>query len=411
MLFIALLLAAVAAAVLWRNVRDEAPVDDEAPAAPVPALAARGEYLARAGNCIGCHTARGGAPFAGGRAIDTPFGKVYSSNLTPDSDTGLGRWTPGHFWRALHNGRSRDGRLLYPAFPYPDYTEVTREDADAIYAYLRGIPPVRQAARMHELRFPYNTQAALAVWRALFFRAGTYRSEAAQSAEWNRGAYLVRGLGHCAACHAGRNWLGGTKGGSDAAPGGALLPMQHWYAPPLTSHVLDNADTVVQLLKTGRTPRRSVLGPMAEVVFNSTQYLRDADLRAMVVYLRSLPPPPEAPREAPEVDAALLQQGRGLYKDHCAGCHGEQGQGAAGGVYPALAGNRVVAMANAANVLQVIISGGFPPATAGNPRPYGMPPFGQALDDGEIAAVATYLRRSWGNDAAPVSALEVLRLR
>jgi mono/diheme cytochrome c family protein len=192
-----LVLAGVVALVAWRNVQGEDDVRSTRAAAPVtPGLIARGEYLARAGNCAACHTDRGGAAFAGGKGIATPFGTVYASNLTPDRETGIGEWTAADFWRALHHGRSRDGRLLYPAFPYPDYTLVTREDSDALYAYLSAQPAVRQRNRSHDLRFPYDTQAALAVWRAMFFTPGTFQVDAGKSPEWNRGAYLVRGLGH-----------------------------------------------------------------------------------------------------------------------------------------------------------------------------------------------------------------------
>jgi mono/diheme cytochrome c family protein len=403
----------LAAATVALNHRDEDAVDDSAPPGPAPqALVERGAYLAKAGNCVGCHTARGGAPFAGGRAIDTPFGTVYSSNLTPDADTGLGRWNASHFWRALHNGRSKEGRLLYPAFPYPNYTEVTREDADAIYAYLRSLPPVRQPQRPHELRFPYNLQASLAVWRALFFHPGSYRADSAQTAEWNRGAYLVRGLGHCDACHAERNFLGATSSSSQAELSGGLIPMQRWYAPSLTESAHADPAALVQLLKTGNSPRRSVMGPMAEVVFRSTQYLNDADVQSMAAYLRSLPPPEPPPKRKhpPKLEPGQLQLGAQLYHDRCAACHGDQGQGAPG-AYPALAGNRAVTMPDPTNLLHAIVDGGFPPATAGNPRPYGMPPFGQALDDRQIAAIATFLRRSWGHDAEPVTSLEALHVR
>jgi mono/diheme cytochrome c family protein len=403
------------AAVVWAlNRRDEAPITN-APGAFQPSAEQlrRGAELARAGNCIGCHTARGGLAYAGGRAIDTPFGRVFASNLTPDDTHGLGRWSADHFWRALHNGRSRDGRLLYPAFPYPNFTLVTRADSDALYAYLRSLAPVPQANRPHELRFPYNLQASLAVWRALYFSPRVYQPEAAQTAEWNRGSYLVRGLGHCNACHASRNRLGATN--SDLELGGGLIPMQGWYAPSLASAqeagvAAWRPQDVVQLLKTGVSAHGSVMGPMAEVVYRSTQYLPDADLRAMAVYLQALPQH-EPRRPAPEpVDPAQMALGGRLYKDHCASCHGDQGQGAAG-AYPPLAGNRGVTLESPANVLRAIVSGGFPPTTAGNPRPYGMPPFGASLNDAEIAAVATYIRRSWGHDAPAVLPLQVLHIR
>ena len=408
---VALALAA-AAVVVGLNLRDESPPGED-PREGTAAQIERGAYLARLGNCGGCHTARGGAAYAGGRAIETPFGLVFASNLTPDERTGIGRWSPGHFWRALHNGRSMDGRLLYPAFPYPNYTQVGRADADAIYAYLRSLPPVEQPNRAHALRFPYNLQASLAVWRALFFVPGIYRSDAARSAEWNRGGYLVRGLAHCGACHGGRNLLGATSESLEMS--GGLLPMQNWYAPALNSpHEAGVADwdvaEVVELLKTGRTAHASVLGPMAEVVYRSTQYVGDADLRAMAVFLKDLPQAgaPGEPARAPE--PAQMALGRRLYDDRCAGCHGRDGQGAPGR-YAALAGNRAVLLDPPANLVRVIVSGGFTPATAGHPRPFGMPPFGPELDDAQIAAVATYVRAAWGNAASPVTRLQVMRYR
>jgi mono/diheme cytochrome c family protein len=407
---------ALAAAVLALNRLDEAPLD--ATAAP-PATAfdaatvARGAYLARAGNCIGCHTARGGAEYAGGRGVDTPFGTVYAPNLTPDRETGLGTWSADAFWRALHNGRSKDGRLLTPAFPYPSYTRVNREDADAIYAFLRSLPPVRQPNRPHALRFPYDTQAALAVWRALFFRPGRFEPEAGRSAAWNRGSYLVRGLGHCEACHAERNWLGATRGGIEL--GGGLIPMQGWYAPSLAAPheagVQDwPEDEVVALLGGGVAPRGSVMGPMSEVVFRSTQHLSREDLRAMAVFLKSLPPAAARAQTVPPPGGAAMRRGEALYGDHCAACHGERGEGAAG-LYPPLAGNRAVALRAPHNVVKAIFHGGFAPATAANPRPFGMPPFAQVLSDAEVADVATYIRNAWGPAAPEVTALDVLQAR
>lgn len=413
-------LAGIATATVWSlNRLDEAPVpaaQGSASAATTPPITeaqiTRGAYLARAGNCATCHTERGGAPYAGGRPLATPFGTVYSSNLTPDEATGLGRWSADAFWRALHNGRSIDGRLLYPAFPYPNYTQVTRADSDALYAYLRSLPPVKAPNRAHELAFPFSTQPALAVWRALYFRPGVHRDEPGRTAEWNRGAYLVRGLGHCAACHEARNLLGASQGLELA---GGLMPLQNWYAPSLRDpHEAGVSDwseqEIVGLLRTGMTPKGSVMGPMADVVYRSTQHLSEADLRAMAVFLKSLPLAGSRPPEPARATSTRLAQGAALYARHCAACHGEQGEGVPG-VYPRLAGNRAVRMAEPANVIRVIAKGGFLPATAGNPRPFGMPPFAHLLSDDEIAAVATYVRDSWGNRASVVEPHVVGRLR
>ncbi|MBL0419896.1 c-type cytochrome [Ramlibacter sp. AW1] len=405
-----LLLAAAFAWLSWRSQHE--PATAAAPSTlQGAALVERGAYLARAGNCMACHTERGGAPYAGGRAIDTPFGTLHGSNLTPAA-TGLGAWTADDFWRALHHGRSRDGRLLYPAFPYPNYTRVTRADADALFAYLRSLPAVERANTPHDLSWPVSTQAALAVWRALYFRPGVYADEAGRSAEWNRGAYLVQGLGHCSACHSTRNALGATEL-MDLS--GGMIPMQGWYAPSLASRAEAGLagweiDRIVQLLGTGSAPGASTLGPMAEVVLHSTQHLSAPDLRAMAVFLREVPETDASPDSAPPAGAALRERGARLYAEHCAACHGEQGQGIAG-AYPPLAGNRAVTMPVTANLVQVVMYGGFPPATQGHPRPFGMPPFALELSDAEVAAVLSFIRGAWGNSAGAVSELDVAQQR
>ena len=197
-------------------------------------IVTRGEYLARAGDCIACHTASEGNIFAGGRAMPTPFGTLYSSNITPDLETGIGKWTADEFYTAMHTGRFPDGGLIYPAMPFASYSKVTREDSDAIFAYLKSIPPVNQKNRPHDLRFPYNNRQLILGWRTLYFTEGEYKTDPTKSEEWNRGAYLVEGLGHCGMCHSPINALGGTSQ-ADAFKGG-LIPMQDWYAPSLTSN-------------------------------------------------------------------------------------------------------------------------------------------------------------------------------
>jgi mono/diheme cytochrome c family protein len=363
---------------------------------------------------MGCHTVQGGDAYAGGRGVPTPFGTVFAPNLTPDAATGIGSWSSAQFWRALHNGRSRDGRLLYPAFPYTNYTLLKREDSDAIYAYLRSLPPVVQANRAHGLRFPFNTQPALAVWRALYFQPGPLVNDAEQSAEWNRGAYLVQGLGHCNACHGSRNALGATSGTLDLS--GGLIPMQNWYAPSLSDpHEAGVAgwetQQVVELLKNGVTRGASVLGPMAEVVNGSTQHLSDADLKAMASYLKGLPPArDERAQTASPVSEMASSRGAKLYEQHCVSCHGDKGAGVPG-AYPALAGNRAVTMKSPVNLVRVVLEGGFAPSTTGNRRPYGMPPFATTLNDEDTAALLTFVRTAWGNQSTSVSALEVSKYR
>lgn len=373
----------------------------------------RGRYLARAGNCIACHTEQGGAEYAGGRGIPTPFGTVYSSNLTPDEPTGLGAWSADEFWRALHYGRSRDGRRLYPAFPYTHYTRVTRTDANAMYVYLRSLPPVRKPTPPAQLRFPYNTQLALRVWRALYFRPGELAPAPARTAQWNRGAYLVEGLGHCDACHSPRTGLGGIE--ASARYAGGPIPMLGWDALPLTSATpLDEAQAAElrELLKAGTSRSAVLTGPMAEVVFHSLQYLSDDDIAAIVEYLRTLPhAAPATPRSLPVSEAqrkAQMVRGAAVYREHCADCHGDEGQGQPYR-YPALAGNRLVTAPSPSNAIETVLFGGYGASTAALPMPYGMPPYAQALSREDIAAVLTYIRGSWGNTAAPVSPTAVER--
>ncbi|MEY4976037.1 MAG: hypothetical protein RIQ97_1232 [Pseudomonadota bacterium] len=407
-------------AVVWHNWGDLLTTTHDAQApATTPDTLQRGQYLVRAGNCIACHTPRGGAPLAGGRAIDTPFGAVYSSNLTPDAETGLGRWNAQDFWNALHHGRSRGGRLLAPAFPYEHTSVITREDSDAMFAWLQSQPPVRQAQPAHALSWPLGTQPALAVWRTLFFEPQPFRPDPKQSAEWNRGAYLVQGLGHCAACHSPRNALGASAGVAELS--GGLMPVVNWYAPNLT----DERETglastplseIVRLLQTGRHTQASVSGPMAEVVQHSLQHLHADDLQAMAVYLQSRAreagSSPKRPAPPP-VRASVAELGSKVYERHCATCHGEQGEGATG-IYPALRGNRAVLLSEPTNLVQTLLFGGFGPSTAGHPRPFGMPPFVLELEDREIAAVLTHLRMALqpeGSKAGEVTPLQVNRIR
>lgn len=394
------------------NRRDEDPLTSATVAMDAAAIE-RGAYLARAGNCMGCHTLRGGTPYAGGRGVPTPFGTIYAPNLTPDREHGIGAWTAAEFWRALHNGRGRDGRLLYPAFPYPNYTRMTRADADAIYAYLMSLPPSPQADLPDSLRFPFDRQAALAVWRALYFSPARYAADERKPADWNRGAYLVEGLGHCNACHSARNAFGATSGPFDLA--GGLIPVQNWYAPSLASAQeagVADWDTrhVVDLLKTGVSPRGAVMGPMVEVVGGSTQYLSDTDLRAMAVYLKSLPQAPAVTVDVKPPRGATLAAGERLYAKHCAACHGDRGEGAPG-IYPALAGSRAVNLQSPANLVHLVLEGGFPPSTTGNSRPFGMPPFAPVLNDDELAQLLSFLRSSWGNRADEVTSFDVERYR
>ena len=396
--------------------------DRETGEAPAPTTAAspdpiaRGRELVALADCRSCHTARGGAPFAGGREIPTPFGTFYSPNITADTRTGLGSWSTTDFWHALHNGYSKDGTLLYPTFPYTNYTRVSRADSDAIFAYLHTIAPVSQANRQHELAFPYNHRLLLVAWRWLFFRPGVYESKAGESPEWNRGAYLVQGLAHCSACHETRNALGATR--SEAGPSGGLV--LNWYAPSLTSPDQAGVEEwpiadIVTLLKTGRVStshtKAAALGPMAEVVSESLQHAPDTELQAMATYLKSLPVTGSTTENSEsnvkdDIPPAILEAGKDIYAKNCADCHGKQGEGREPAA-PPLAGNRAVIMSSGVNPIRMVLFGGYSPTTTGNPRPFGMPPYSLTLSDEEIAEVLIYVRSSWGNNARPIRGEEV----
>ena len=376
----------------------------------------KGEYLARAGDCVACHTDPNGKVFAGGRAMATPFGNLYVPNITPDDQTGIGKWSADDFYKTMHQGRSKDGTLLYPAMPFAAYTKVTRADSDAIYAYLMSTPPVRQANRAHELRFPYNKRQLLIGWRALYFTEGEYQPDARRTAEWNRGAYLVQGLGHCSLCHTAINALGGSS--ESKAFQGGMIPNQNWYAPSLTSNREAGLgdwkiEDIVDLLQRGVSHRATVYGPMAEVVYNSLQYMSDEDARAMAVYLKALTSDEtsvEGPNVAQLVQPRVLELGRKVYTGQCAMCHGEDGKGAPP-AYPPLANNQSTSMESPVNPIRMVLNGGYAPGTRKNPQPYGMPPFAHLLSDQEVAAVVTYIRVSWNNRGLPVTPKQANEIR
>ncbi|MDA3914747.1 cytochrome c, partial [Oleiagrimonas sp.] len=326
------------------------------------------------------------------------------------------------FWTALHEGKGRHGRLLYPAFPYTAYTHVKRADADAMYVYLRTLDPVHSVTHAPSLRFPFSLRTLLLAWRALYFDPGVFKPDPDKSAQWNRGAYLVKGLGHCSACHTARNVLGAQKSGQHLR--GGLIPVEGWYAPGLGvesdgSLAGWSARDIHDLLKTGRSSRGTAYGPMADVVQGSLQYLDDKDLYAIADYLRSLPRRPSrskpddsasgGPLSQEEVEA-LLAAGKRIFHRRCSACHQDHGQGVPH-VYPKLAGNSVVMSPNPVNCVRVVMLGGFEPTTRTYPRPYSMPPFMQQLSDRQVAAVVSYIRQSWGNAAEAVSPQEVRKYR
>jgi len=372
---------------------------------------ARGKALATAGDCVACHTAPGGTPFAGGLALQTPFGPIMTANITPDSTTGIGSWSADDFSRAMHEGRRPGGAYLYPAFPYPFYTRVARTDTDAIYAYLRSLAPVVNRVNRNTLPFPFNIRLSMLGWNALFFKPAGFVPEPGRSEEFNRGAYLVEGLGHCGACHTPLNVLGANK--ADQYLQGSQI--DHWTAPNITNDRQAglgkwSVDETVQYLKTGQARGSIASGPMKDVVENSTSKMPEADLKAIAVYLK------ERGAEGPPASAALLSSdarmkiGEAVFVDTCAACHKRSGEGVAH-LFPRLAGNVIATQDDPASLIRIIITGGRGAATDATPTAPAMPSLGYRLGDEQVAAVVTYVRNSWGNAASPVTAAMVKALR
>ncbi len=386
------------------------------------ATAERGRYLAVAGNCVSCHTRADGQSFAGGRAFVTPFGTMYSTNITPDTDTGIGRWSEQDFARALREGVRPNGEHLSPAFPYPAYTKLSDEDVAALFAYLQTLAPVGYAAPENDLHFPFSQRWALGLWKAIYFREGRFAPDQAQSAQWNRGAYLVEGLGHCGACHSPRNFLGAQSadmamtGGEylEKVPGGAPRTGREWSAPNLTSAPNGLKSWPVEelgaYLKTGRNTFAETFGPMNEVIMNSTRHLSDDDVRAMAAYLKSLPANED--RIGSAANAEVLQTGATLYDIHCGTCHLPTGLGGENEDSGArLAGSPIVQASNPASLINVILHGPQLPDPALPKRWKPMDGFGDELTDEEVAALASYLRSAWGNVGGAVTANQVARQR
>lgn len=403
-LLIAGALALASAGAVMAAVQVYAPVRSLQPWATVQ----QGKYLTRAGDCEACHTAEGGKPYAGGRPVPTPFGIVYSTNITPDPDTGIGAWSEEDFYRAMHDGIDRQGERLYPAFPYPWFTHMTRGDVDAIEAYLATVKPVRQVDRQPKLGWPFSMRSMLAVWDKLYLDAKQFQPDPKQSAQWNRGEYLVDGLGHCGACHTSKNMLGGATGGK--LQGGMA---EHVFAPNLGAGERDGLGSwtradIVEYLATGSNRYATAAGPMAEVVQASTQYLKQRDLEAMATYLKFLEgPQPETP-DKPDNDT--LHAGRALYVDDCAGCHMDNGTGLPN-VFPPLRNSSAVQAAKPDLLIAVILEGARSPATGAKPSGLMMPAFNAKLDDAEVAALTTYIRNAWGNRGSDASQGDVAKLR
>ena len=368
----------------------------------------RGRYLAAAGDCAGCHTTTGGAPYAGGRPLETPFGTVLSANLTPDA-TGLKAWSADQFYRAMHEGVSANGDHLYPAFPYNYFTRMPRADTDALFAYLQSLAPVSNKPDRNQLPFPFNIRALMSVWNLLYLDKSTFVPDAARSAQWNRGAYLVEGPGHCAACHTPKTVLGGPQKGRDFQ-GGAFGT---WFAPDLTPNGRTGLggwtrDETVAFLKTGRNAHASASGEMGLVVQDSTSQLADDDLQAIAAYLGDRAASPAAQMTPPDI--AVMKAGEAIFADECAACHLGRGQGQTL-AFPPLANSANAQQLDPTTTLHLILAGAQASPTRAAPTPFTMPAFAWKLDDRQVAAVATYLRNNWGNAAPAVSAEQVAKLR
>jgi mono/diheme cytochrome c family protein len=380
----------------------------------IAGIVARGKYLVAAGDCVSCHTRRDGEAFAGGVGLETPLGTIYSSNLTPDNETGIGTWTAADLRSAMHEGIGRDGRRLFPAFPYTSFTKVSDLDVDAIYAYLRTLKAVRYSPPHNGILF--TQRWVMAIWNALFFKAGRFKPNATQTADWNTGAYLVQGLGHCGACHTPRNMLlaeiadrafaGGTL--TDAVAPNKSGP---WFAVNLTPAQNGLAswslDDLAKYLKTGYSQRAGAFGPMVDVIVNGTMQLSSDDVRAMSVYLKSLP---AKEGRNHSVVAEQTQLGGAIYKERCEKCHMSSGRGGflTG---PALAGSAVVQADDPTSLINIILYGqGAPKALPSNVWE-SMKPYADVLSDDEVSAVNNYVRASWKNRAPPVKTREVARQR
>jgi len=404
--------------------------------APSTDLIEQGRYLAAAGDCISCHTRPNGKPFSGGLPLDTPFGVIYSANITPDPHAGIGAWSEQQFARALREGIAPDGSHLYPALPYTAYTKLTDQDVRAIYAYLESLTPVSYTPPENEMRFPFGVRPLLGVWNMLFFQPGRYARDASRSPEWNRGAYLTQGLGHCGACHTPRNMLGGERS-SQALTGGVYLdeipaevvdgkitPMDERTVRPWSTANLTpargglgawSAEDIAAYLKTGHNTRAAAFGPMSKVILNGTSHLTDADVRSIAVYLKSLPP---AAQDAPaRLEETKVRAGEIVYTTRCGDCHLPTGLGMprAGAADPSktappLAGNAALQAPDPATLINVILYGAHEESSGEGswPKMSGFE-LSVGLDDEQIAALCTYLRSSWGNQAGPVGAAAVAK--
>lgn len=387
-----------------------------------PALIAKGEYLARVGDCVACHTVPRGAAFAGGYKMATPLGDIYATNITPDPETGIGTYSLEDFDRAMRKGIAKDGHMLYPAMPYPSYAKISPEDMKALYAFFMSLTPVRQENKPSEIPFPLNIRWPLKLWNLVFSADEIYQPQADKSAEWNRGAYLVQGLGHCGSCHTERGLLFQEKALDESEAkflAGGLL--DNWYASslrgePNTGLGRWSEDDVIEFLKTGHNQHATAFGTMIEVINNSSQFFTPEDLKSVAVYLKSLP---AAQKEEPvyAYDPSTAENlrngtdaGAALYVAQCIHCHAADGRGHRPWL-PPLAGNPAVMERDPSSLINITINGSQKIVIDGMPDAYRMPQYRVLLTDDEIAEVLSFIRKSWGNKAGPVTAAQVRKLR
>jgi mono/diheme cytochrome c family protein len=412
--------AAIAAAIavtaiVWRPAI--AAIEPPAPSSFDSVLVKRGRDLAAIGNCNDCHTVRGGKDYAGGLPVPTPFGTVYSSNITPDTDTGIGRWSEAAFRRAMQSGVDRNGRHLYPTFPYDHFTNVSDQDDRALYAYLMTRRPVREQARENQLSFPFDQRVVVAGWKVLFLRHGTYRPDGTKSAEWNRGAYLVEGLAHCGACHTPRNALGAERA-RDAFAGGDV---DNWHAYAINRQspapVPWDADALFRYLSQGWHPDHGVArGPMAQVVSNLSG-VPESDVRAIAAYMADVfgAPTPDRRRRGDEALAQAASKpvqgaqagnggGASVYAAACATCHDSNRALPYGGINLGL--STAISGPDARNAANIVLSGIRP--VEGERSPI-MPGFADSMSDEQIAALLDYLRARFGRQSPWTNTTDIVR--
>jgi mono/diheme cytochrome c family protein len=372
---------------------------------------AKGRYLSILSDCASCHTVpQKNQPFAGGRPIETPFGKIVAPNITPDMETGIGSWTDDQFDRAVRKGIGRNGERLYPAMPFNAYTKMSREDVLAIRAYLNTVTAVYNSVVANTLPFPFNIRTSMRVWDGLYFKEGEYVADPHKSAEWNRGALLVDGPAHCGACHTPKTFLGGDK----TAQYLQGSPLQGWSAPNITNDARTglggwSVDDVAAYLKTGHNRITAATGPMAEAIVLSTSRMTDDDVNAIATYLKSLPGDGKA-QTAMAASTPEMTAGGSIYRDQCSACHGLDGKGV-DRLFPSVANSSMARADDPTTVIRIVLRGARSVATDKEPTAPGMPSYGWQLKDDQVANVLTYIRNSWGNAAPAVSPDEVGRLR